>query len=95
MVILSECQYPYPVNDILEWLGNKVDLIFGMILFHNHIIPSPLPSLFRHYHHHALPLVCFDPHGQALCARTMDVVQKLNASQKSKMHYFLTMADKV
>ncbi|XXQ36182.1 G domain-containing protein [Plasmodiophora brassicae] len=60
-------KYPYPVNEILEWLGERADLIF----------------------------VFFDPHGQALCARTMNVVQRLNQTCKPKTHYFLTMADKI
>lgn len=37
--------------------------------------------------------VFFDPIGQALCRRSINVVEKLNASHSEKMHFFLSKAD--
>lgn len=43
----GKLQYPFPVNDVIGWLADRVDLVF----------------------------VFFDPHGQATCERTMDIVK--------------------
>lgn len=37
--------------------------------------------------------VFFDPIGQALCRRSINVVEKLNVSHSEKMHFFLSKAD--
>ena len=40
-----------------------------------------------------LIFVFFDPIGQALCKRTLDLVQKLNAQSSDKVKFFLSKAD--
>ncbi|KAL4658367.1 hypothetical protein GN956_G3078 [Arapaima gigas] len=40
-----------------------------------------------------LILVFFDPMGQALCKRTLNIVEKLNESQGDKLHFYLSKAD--
>ncbi|XP_078087537.1 uncharacterized protein LOC144505303 isoform X2 [Mustelus asterias] len=40
-----------------------------------------------------LILVFFDPMGQALCKRTLDVVEKLNETQSDKLKFYLSKAD--
>lgn len=42
-----------------------------------------------------LVFVFFDPHGQALCARTQEVVRALSKQCHEKCHYFLTKADDI
>lgn len=37
--------------------------------------------------------VLFDPIGQALCKRTLTLVEQLNKSNPEKMHYYLAKAD--
>ena len=40
-----------------------------------------------------LVFVFFDPIGQALCKRTLDLVEILNQSHANKIHFFLSKAD--
>ena len=40
-----------------------------------------------------LIFVLFDPIGQALCKRTLTIVEQLNKSNPEKMHYYLAKAD--
>jgi hypothetical protein len=40
-----------------------------------------------------LIFVLFDPIGQALCKRTLTLVEQLNKSNPQKMHYYLAKAD--
>jgi hypothetical protein len=40
-----------------------------------------------------LIFVFFDPIGQALCKRTLDIVEQLNEDHGNKMHFFLSKAD--
>mmetsp|Transcript_42077 Transcript_42077/g.51026 ORF Transcript_42077/g.51026 Transcript_42077/m.51026 type:complete len:459 (-) Transcript_42077:215-1591(-) len=40
-------------------------------------------------------LVFFDPIGQALCKRTVQVIKRLNESHAEKMQYYMTKADQV
>ena len=40
-----------------------------------------------------LIFVFFDPIGQALCKRTLDIVEKLNKSHSEKMRFYLSKAD--
>ncbi|KAJ3327053.1 hypothetical protein HDU76_012407 [Blyttiomyces sp. JEL0837] len=42
-----------------------------------------------------LILVFFDPIGQALCERTMRVVERISGTEGHKMHFFLSKADTV
>jgi GTPase Era involved in 16S rRNA processing len=42
-----------------------------------------------------LILTFFDPMGQALCKRTMTVVEKLSAQYPDKIHYYLSKADEL
>lgn len=43
--------------------------------------------------HADLIFVLFDPIGQALCKRTLTLVEQLNKSNPEKMHYYLAKAD--
>ncbi len=52
----GELQYPFPVNDVVAWLAEHVDLIF----------------------------VFLDPHGQATCKRTMNVIRALKEKLKAR-----------
>ena len=40
-----------------------------------------------------LIFVYFDPIGQALCKRTLNIVEKLNESHGNKIHFYLSKAD--
>lgn len=40
-----------------------------------------------------LIFVFFDPIGQALCKRTLDIVERLNVSHSDKMRFYLSKAD--
>ncbi len=40
-----------------------------------------------------LIFVYFDPIGQALCKRTLNIVEKLNENHGSKIHFYLSKAD--
>ncbi|XP_048848334.1 uncharacterized protein si:ch211-11k18.4 [Brienomyrus brachyistius] len=40
-----------------------------------------------------LILVFFDPMGQALCKRTLNIVENLNESQGDRLHFYLSKAD--
>jgi len=40
-----------------------------------------------------LIFVFFDPIGQALCKRTLNIVEKLNENHGSKIHFYLSKAD--
>jgi len=40
-----------------------------------------------------LIFVYFDPIGQALCKRTLNIVEKLNETHGNKIHFFLSKAD--
>lgn len=40
-----------------------------------------------------LIFVLFDPIGQALCKRTLTLVEQLNKTNPEKMHYYLAKAD--
>jgi len=58
--------YPFDVNEGIQWLGDLVDLIF----------------------------VFFDPIGQALCKRTLDVVEALSiAGHGGRLRFYLSKAD--
>ena len=43
--------------------------------------------------HADLIFVLFDPIGQALCKRTLTLVEQLNKTNPEKMHYYLAKAD--
>lgn len=43
--------------------------------------------------HVDLIFVLFDPIGQALCKRTLTLVEQLNKTNPEKMHYYLAKAD--
>jgi len=43
--------------------------------------------------HADLIFVLFDPIGQALCKRTLTLVEQLNKNSPEKMHYYLAKAD--
>jgi hypothetical protein len=45
--------------------------------------------------HTDLIYVFFDPIGQALCDRTMNVIERLNQEHAEKIRYFLSKADTV
>ena len=40
-----------------------------------------------------LIFVFFDPIGQALCKRTLNIVESLNENHGSKIHFYLSKAD--
>lgn len=40
-----------------------------------------------------LILVFFDPMGQALCKRTLNIVEKLNEKQGDRLRFYLSKAD--
>jgi len=40
-----------------------------------------------------LILVFFDPIGQALCKRTLDIVEELNLKHPDRIHFYLSKAD--
>ncbi|MEE6526967.1 hypothetical protein FKM82_027944 [Ascaphus truei] len=40
-----------------------------------------------------LVLVFFDPMGQALCKRTLNIVEKINEHHGDKLHFYLSKAD--
>lgn len=40
-----------------------------------------------------LIFVYFDPIGQALCKRTLNIVEKLNENHGNKIHFYLSKAD--
>ncbi|KAL5246482.1 hypothetical protein ACHWQZ_G018636 [Mnemiopsis leidyi] len=61
----GEMLYPFDVDQAIEWMGHKCDLIF----------------------------VFFDPIGQALCKRTLNIVEHLNEFAGDKMRFYLTKAD--
>ena len=42
-----------------------------------------------------LVFVFFDPIGQALCDRTMNVIEALNKTCGQKLHFFLSKADSI
>jgi hypothetical protein len=45
--------------------------------------------------HADLIYIFFDPIGQALCDRTMNVIERLNQTHATRMRYFLSKADTV
>eukprot|EP00962_Isochrysis_galbana_P045950 scaffold18291_cov121-Isochrysis_galbana.AAC.4 len=45
--------------------------------------------------HADLIYIFFDPIGQALCDRTMNVIERLNQQHSTRMRYFLSKADTV
>ena len=45
--------------------------------------------------HANLIFVFFDPFGQALCKRTLNIVEQLNQRHGNKMHFFLTKCDTI
>ena len=40
-----------------------------------------------------LILVFFDPMGQALCKRTLNIVERLNEKHGDRLHFYLSKAD--
>ena len=91
-------QYPFPVEDAIVAVAKHVDLIYvffdpigqarrvtrGMTHTSTHIWPTPTSDP-------ASP----PPTPQALCDRTMNVIQRLNVEHASRIRYFLSKADTV
>jgi hypothetical protein len=73
--------YPFDVEQAILWLGLSKLPSFSFILF------------FLSGTHVDLIFVLFDPIGQALCKRTLTLVEQLNKSNPEKMHYYLAKAD--
>ena len=40
-----------------------------------------------------LILIFFDPMGQALCKRTLNIVERLNEKHGDRLHFYLSKAD--
>lgn len=58
--------------------------------------PFPVEDIIVSMAKHAdLIYIFFDPIGQALCDRTMNVIERLNQQHSTRMRYFLSKADTV
>ena len=74
--------YPFDVDQAILWLGEFT---------HDSSLSSMIDSVAGD--HVDLIFVLFDPIGQALCRRTLNLVEQLNKSNPEKMHYYLAKAD--
>lgn len=74
--------YPFDVDQAILWLGEStsdfLDRMRMVSVSGDHV---------------DLIFVLFDPIGQALCKRTLNLVEQLNKSNPEKMHYYLAKAD--
>jgi len=61
----GDMNYPFNVNEAIQWLADLSDLIF----------------------------VFFDPIGQALCKRTLNIVEALSEKHSERMRFYLSKAD--
>lgn len=75
--------YPFDVEQAILWLGSTNHLFLKTIIC----------ILFFAGDHVDLIFVLFDPIGQALCKRTLTLVEQLNKTNPEKMHYYLAKAD--
>ena len=88
----GDMHYPFDVNETLLWLGKTGPfsffqmLVFLLVEFHWLYIETIGQMA-------DLVFVFFDPMGQALCKRTLGIVEKLWAQHSEKIRLYLAKAD--
>jgi hypothetical protein len=77
--------YPFDVEQAILWFGvfNRSPSMTKSLSHVDHVLGDHVDLIF----------VLFDPIGQALCKRTLTIVEQLNKSNPEKMHYYLAKAD--
>ncbi|KAM8887536.1 uncharacterized protein AB9W97_014061 isoform 5-T5 [Spinachia spinachia] len=82
--------YPFDVNSAITWLGMSLQLFVSP--------SSPISQIYfclfvRAGEQADLVFVFFDPMGQALCKRTLNIVEKLSEKCGDKLLFYLSKAD--
>lgn len=86
--------YPFDVNSAITWLGMSLQLFLvpsspQLLCFSNRY----LFDFFCAGEQADLVFVFFDPMGQALCKRTLNIVEKLSEKCGDKLLFYLSKAD--
>ena len=97
----GDMKYPFDVNETILWLG-KLSIIDNEIFLFIFSI-SKLKVLDFVYSYKwcfiflgdlcDLLFVFFDPIGQALCKRTLNIVEQLNEKHSDRIRFYLSKAD--
>lgn len=82
----GDMKYPFDVNESIQWLG-KLCFTNWTLFFKN------LNSLIFSGELADLIFVFFDPIGQALCKRTLNLVEQLNIRHPERLRFYLSKAD--
>ena len=81
----GDMKYPFDVNATIQTIGTISEIKKYIILWPN--LDFYIGELCD------LILVFFDPIGQALCRRTLNIVEKLNEAHPERLRFFLSKAD--
>jgi len=86
----GDMKYPFDVNESILWLGmscgKHLPFIFPRNKYWFHLF-CPAGELAD------LIFVYFDPIGQALCKRTLNIVEQLNTQHPERLRFYLSKAD--
>lgn len=86
----GDMKYPFDVNESIQWLGKLIYFItFDISKVNCYIVfifnvSGELADLI---------FVFFDPIGQALCKRTLNLVEQLNIRHPERLRFYLSKAD--
>ena len=87
----GDMNYPFDVNKAILWLGDLVRKSppFTICVLMGILIWSPI------FCQVDLIFVFFDPIGQALCKRTLNIVEALSEKHSERIRFYLSKADEV
>lgn len=83
----GDMKYPFDVNESIQWLGKRTGARLFQLANTNGFV------LFLSGELADLIFVFFDPIGQALCKRTLNLVEQLNIRHPERLRFYLSKAD--
>lgn len=88
----GDMKYPFDVNEAIQWLGTKSkswsSFKYCATICYNKFIFIAIKGELAD-----LIFVYFDPIGQALCKRTLNLVEQLNIKHPERLRFYLSKAD--
>ncbi len=89
--------YPFDVNSAITWLGMSLQLLVYLpalkLLCSSNLMFFVVVVFLCAGEQADLIFVFFDPMGQALCKRTLNIVEKLSEKCGDKLLFYLSKAD--
>ena len=86
----GDMKYPFDVNEAIQWLGILKSTVAAYFLLH---FFKTIFFFFSLGELADLIFVFFDPIGQALCKRTLNLVEQLNINHPERLRFYLSKAD--